>query len=386
MTRSPSPVRPLPARPNLDYLRKLAKERLRAMRRATSGVKLAAAQLAVAREHGFGSWRALHAHVDRLATMPPVAPTAPRRVAKADWKPIMDAAYRGDAAAIRRLVARGADPNVVSGTAHRYRPLHRAIEFKKTAPRTQRHDEAVATLLELGADPTLRGGRTRMTALQLSATGETRFVSVLLKGSGPLDLFSAAAVCDEKRVIALLRKDRSLAVSRDESGWTPLHWCAASVMFEIGRDPLDAQLRIARKLLDAGADPNAAYPTGQWPIPPLYFACGRNDNPRLTELLIRAGANPCDDESIYHATDEGHDACLAVIERLVPAATLAEECTRCLAMQLHWRHTRGMDWLLAHGADPNRVHPLLGKSALAIAKATKSKRIVERLLAADGCR
>jgi len=67
---------------------------------------------------------------------------------------------------------------------------------------------------------------------------------------------------------------------------------------------------------------------------------------------------------VYHASDEGHTECLALIERYVPAAELAAECTRCLPTQLHWGRTRGMPWLLAHGANPNILHPWTGKNAL----------------------
>lgn len=73
----------LPGRPNIDQLRHQARELLRA---ATSGeptalariqalsrrVTLSAAQLVVAREHGFASWPALHAEVERrLAELSP---------------------------------------------------------------------------------------------------------------------------------------------------------------------------------------------------------------------------------------------------------------------------------------------------------------------------
>src|SRR5262249_32385392 len=58
------------------------------------------------------------------------APAKPLR-SSALWKPLMDAAFRGDAATVRKLLAAGVDPNVVSSTAHRYRPLNRAIERKK---------------------------------------------------------------------------------------------------------------------------------------------------------------------------------------------------------------------------------------------------------------
>src|SRR5262245_43869421 len=55
----------LPERPSLEYLRKLAKDRLREMRRTDANAKLAAALLGIARDHGFPSWRALKAEVDR---------------------------------------------------------------------------------------------------------------------------------------------------------------------------------------------------------------------------------------------------------------------------------------------------------------------------------
>ena len=66
----------LPSRPNLDQLRRQARELLRAandanpsaltrIRAVSQRVSLAAAQLAVAREYGFPSWPALHAEVER---------------------------------------------------------------------------------------------------------------------------------------------------------------------------------------------------------------------------------------------------------------------------------------------------------------------------------
>jgi hypothetical protein len=73
----------LPGRPNLDQLRRQARELLRAaadgqpsaltrIRAISERVSLSAAQLAVAREYGFASWPALHAEVERrLAELPP---------------------------------------------------------------------------------------------------------------------------------------------------------------------------------------------------------------------------------------------------------------------------------------------------------------------------
>ena len=60
--------RQLPSRPNLEYLRKQAKELLEELQRQNSSAQLADAQLALAREYGCANWAALKASVeDRLA-------------------------------------------------------------------------------------------------------------------------------------------------------------------------------------------------------------------------------------------------------------------------------------------------------------------------------
>ena len=55
--------RPLPARPNLEYLKKYAKELLQQQRQQNPSAKLADAQHAVAVEYGFSSWATLKADV-----------------------------------------------------------------------------------------------------------------------------------------------------------------------------------------------------------------------------------------------------------------------------------------------------------------------------------
>ena len=57
----------LPLRPDLDWLRKAAKERLVELRRADAAAKLHHAQLEIARDYGFASWRALKIHVDAVS-------------------------------------------------------------------------------------------------------------------------------------------------------------------------------------------------------------------------------------------------------------------------------------------------------------------------------
>ena len=59
-----------PPHPNLDWLRKTAKQRLSELREADPLAKLADAQRAVAREYGFPSWRKLKAHIEAALSLP----------------------------------------------------------------------------------------------------------------------------------------------------------------------------------------------------------------------------------------------------------------------------------------------------------------------------
>ena len=61
--------RTLPFRPNLEYLKKQAKALLRDRQAANADAQLADAQHQLAREYGFTSWPALHAHVEAQVSM-----------------------------------------------------------------------------------------------------------------------------------------------------------------------------------------------------------------------------------------------------------------------------------------------------------------------------
>ncbi len=98
-------------------------------------------------------------------------------------------------------------------------------------------------------------------------------------------------------------------------------------------------------------------------------------------MLFEAGGDACDGETVYHASDEGHAACLEVIERYTNAERLAEECTSCLRIQLHWKRTRGLEWLLQHGADPNAGDAETGNTALHEAARQGSRdAVLQRLM------
>ena len=59
--------RELPSKPNLEFLRKQAKELLPELQRENASAKLADAQHTLARDYGFASWPKLKEHVEELA-------------------------------------------------------------------------------------------------------------------------------------------------------------------------------------------------------------------------------------------------------------------------------------------------------------------------------
>jgi ankyrin repeat protein len=91
----------------------------------------------------------------------------------------------------------------------------------------------------------------------------------------------------------------------------------------------------------------------------LYGATGINDNPALALALLEAGANPNDNESLYHSTEHSSLACMKLLLQhgALPAGSNA------LKHILDREDLEGLRLLLDAGADPNEVGPL-GDTAL----------------------
>lgn len=111
-------------------------------------------------------------------------------------------------------------------------------------------------------------------------------------------------------------------------------------------------LELAIYLLDNGANVNATYEDPSWPGAPLgclYGACGRQFNPDLANLLLDAGAEINDNESVYHSTESENSACLQLLLRR--GAKL--EGTNGLLRALDFDRIEPVKLLLQAGADPN---------------------------------
>jgi ankyrin repeat protein len=156
---------------------------------------------------------------------------------------------------------------------------------------------------------------------------------------------------DTFRVAAELRRDAALPrVLLPPRNWTPLLYACHSCFC---RD--EARTRglheTARLLLEAGADPNIAAPSPTWPgsmWTPLYGAAGVVHDAELTTLLLEAGANPDDGESVYHACESRDHTCLRIL--LDHGARL--EGTNALAHMLDYDDLEGARLLLERGAGP----------------------------------
>jgi ankyrin repeat protein len=83
--------------------------------------------------------------------------------------------------------------------------------------------------------------------------------------------------------------------------------------------------------------------------------------PPIARLLLAHGANPNDGESVFHAAERFHaDALELLLEAGADLNYTGEWGNTPLYFLLHWhdverepRVRQGLDWLLAHGADPN---------------------------------
>jgi ankyrin repeat protein len=289
----------LPERASLEYLKKLAKKRLRELRRERPEAKLSAAQLAVARDHGFPSWRELKAEVDR------------RRASK--FPAVFAACSSGDAGALRALL--DADPELANARhPHGFVPLHAAVA----------HPECVRLLLERGADPGARDAGDSASPLHFAAAkgvlesvralldagadvhghgdahegdvigwaaGERRnaengVLALLLERGAKHHIFSAIALDDRALVRRLVAEDPGALArrrSRFEQGQTPLHFALASPN---ATSPKTPQYEMAELLVELGADLEAEDELGRTP---LAVAMLQGDL-RAMRLLEAAGA------------------------------------------------------------------------------------------------
>ena len=303
----------LPSRASLEFLRKLAKDRLAALRQTDPDVRLATALLLVAQEHGFSSWRALKAEIDRR-----------HATVESRW---FDAIQRGDAEAVRALLRE--EPALIStrGPRHNASALHFAAGGG--------HLEAVRTLLDAGADPLDDAddahvgviGWATFIADQRNIPADV--VALLLERGASHHIFSAIAVGDLELIRMLVEQhpemlDRRL--SARYHGQTSLH-------FAITRQRAD----ILDLLIELGADLDATDDNGQTA---LEFATLRGVRDAADRLLA-AGARP--PKRAAAAATSANTGFAGSIRKAIPVVG-----SRDVAATLEWYRSIGFTEVARH--------------------------------------
>jgi len=299
-----------PDRLNLDHLKKQAKELIRLYRSrdpaaiarfrhalpaaagrgdddiSSLGLRLHDAQSCIAREHGFVSWPDLKRYVEMQS-----AAQKERAVRALHWSQLI---YSGD----------------VGGTSNRANP--------RVALRILADDPEL-----IAGDPHLACAIGDEGALRQATQSDPSWVN---RPGGPLRLPPLFAIAHSSLLRVPEFRER-------------LH-------------------RSAQLLIAAGADVNQrihsrwppaslSQPDERYPLSTLYGASGSNHDPVLTRLLLEAGADPNDGESLYHSLE--NPACTRLL--LEHGARIAESNAIYRAMDLG--DETALKLLLQHGGDPN---------------------------------
>lgn len=366
----------LPARPSLDWLKKTAKQTLKTLRQQQPSTSLADAQLAVARDHGFTSWRALKSHVDQArrradaaagpgtptpetsaaatadATTPPESQPGARTGSESGPAPgsepqpeqpanpapaltrdqVVQSFLRlvgaGNLDAVRRVLS--AAPQMVNAVGPhpfwggRPQALHVAIEAKRT--------EMVDLLLESGAD--VKGSNAEYdhwSPLLLAISGKqiTMRDALLQRGAVP-GLVEALLSADDERVEDLLRAGAAALPNQTPNGGSLLQF--ARTPFAIDR------------LIALGVDTEAKDRWGSSPIEAMS-RLGVAGQPLVRHLIARG----------VHAAPEEY-ARLGDMTTLVSLVERDPSVARADGVMMgavDFGHVALAEWLLAHGSPVN---------------------------------
>lgn len=239
-------ARSLPPRPNLDQLKRQAKELLR---RQPQVGRLRDAQRTIAEEYGFASWDALRTHVESAVGAVSRSMIKPSELESEEgvvvWHALR-ASDAGDVDALRRLIEQ--DPRL-SRAEYWYTPaIHFAVR--------EGHLAAVQLLLETGADPEWNGLYDGSLIVMARDRGHADIARLLeeardrggrvLAGSDSQPIHAAVTRGDTTEVHRLLDDDPSLVNVGNEIGASPLHRAVGRGVHEL-----------ASLLLDRGANVHA---------------------------------------------------------------------------------------------------------------------------------
>jgi ankyrin repeat protein len=351
----------LPERASLEYLKKLAKDRLQELRRSDPKAQLATALLLVARDHGFSSWRALKAELEQrqvthlvqffetcangdldaigafIANDPGLTHATHPRRPHAGWTALHEAAKRRHADVVRLLLQHGANPNAREAGDNTY-PLHWAAANGQV--------DVARALLDADGDVHGFGDVHALDVIGWATlyhapdedpgqidTSRRALIALLLERGARHHIFSAMAVGDLELVRDVAEQnpealDRRL--SRFEHGLTPLHFAISRKRYDI----LDL-------LIELGADLDAEDARGQTALAVAMLQGDREAMRRLHAAGAKAPATSPPSE--LTATIAGT---AASISRIVPTLSVPD-----VAQALDWYTSIGFKEIARYADD-----------------------------------
>jgi len=370
-------ARSLPARPNLDQLKRQAKELLRHQPQLG---RLRDAQRRIAEEYGFASWDALRQHVESIAGAVSSSIIKPPELDSAEGAVVWNALTAcddGNVETLRRLLEQ--DP-ALSRAQYWYTPaIHFAVR--------EGHMEAVQCLLGAGADPEWNGLHDGSLIGMARDRGHTEIASLLeeaadrrgrIVASRSHAIHDAITREDTTAVQELLDADSAIVDIGNEFGASPLHravgrgaYALVALLLERGAN-VHAVLSSARGL-------GGSFWTDLQAIDLALWDGRRPRDTRIVALLLAHGATH--DLTVAAALGDLErvrgilDAEPARVRETRPSGR------RPLSAAIEAGHDAVAHLLMDRGADPNWGEPTAPKGRALHAAASAGKlQLVERLL------